>query len=53
MERPIGVADYDCFNYAVAAIDGKFGQGYAKENPALVASYMRSCVEVKLRVRKL
>lgn len=30
------------FNQAVRIIDGKFGEGYAKEHPELIAGFMKT-----------
>jgi hypothetical protein len=31
------------FNDAIRNIDGRFGEGYAKEHPSLVGDYMKVC----------
>ena len=31
------------FNDAIRNIDGRFGEGYAKENPSLVGDFMKVC----------
>lgn len=31
------------FDGAIAKIDAAFGQGFARQNPALVGAYMQSC----------
>jgi len=42
MEQATGTAAY-WFDHVVESIDAKFGEGYAKDNPALVAGMLNAC----------
>jgi hypothetical protein len=41
-QAPMTVSNY--FNEAVDIIDARFGNGYAKANPHLIATFISACV---------
>jgi hypothetical protein len=43
--RQAGMTAEEYLGDAVRAIDKKFGQDYAKKNPALVAAFMQVCAK--------
>ena len=48
LENAMNQATYTAELYMGAAareIDAEFGEGYAKKNPALVASFMQVCIK--------
>lgn len=42
LTRDAATATGDCIDRAVANIDGQFGDGYAEDNPELVAAFLQA-----------